>query len=162
MKMTKSAFARHRKCNPSFISKLLKRKIIEADEVGLIDVEEADRKIAVSRARADSPVPRLDVKSEDGARILAARARSEEHKAGILELEHGRLAGTLVLASEVRAAAGSSARQARNAMLAIPDRLAPLLAAESDQFRVHALLRDEITRALHALADSMEPQGDPK
>jgi hypothetical protein len=49
--------------------------------------------------------------------------------------------------------AADTARKTRDALLAVPDRIAALLAAETDPARVHAVLSNELKQALHGIAD---------
>jgi hypothetical protein len=81
-----------------------------------------------------------------------SRAKREFHMAALAELDHSERSGTLVNAEEVRRSAFKLARQARDGMLNIADRVAADLAAETDAFKVHARLTKEIREALSALA----------
>lgn len=67
-----------------------------------------------------------------------------------LKLEE--LRGKLASRADVETAAFERARAVRDAMLSIPDRISPLLAAESDEHAVNELLRAEIEAALSALS----------
>lgn|SRR5574340_74403 len=51
-------------------------------------------------------------------------------------------------------------RTCRDTMLSIPDRLAGILAAEGDQFKVHAALSQEIHRALTDFANGTQKYPD--
>ena len=59
----------------------------------------------------------------------------------------------LVSGEEVQVAAFNKFRQFRDAMINLPDRLAAMLAAESVETTVHALLTTEIRKALNDFAD---------
>jgi hypothetical protein len=60
----------------------------------------------------------------------------------------------LVSSDEVQVAAFNRFRQFRDGMLNIPDRLAAVLAAESQPRRVHELLTTEIRKALLEFGDA--------
>lgn len=45
-------------------------------------------------------------------------------------------------------------RRARDTLLGVPDRLAPILAGETDQTVIHRLLTEEITRGLSELTSA--------
>lgn len=62
-------------------------------------------------------------------------------------------AGKLVAVDGVRSAAALVGRRVRDSLLTIPDKLAPVIAAETDQARCWSLLDAEIRSALTALAD---------
>ena len=59
----------------------------------------------------------------------------------------------LVSGEEVQVAAFNKFRQFRDAMINLPDRLAAMLAAETVEATVHALLTVEIRKALNDFAD---------
>jgi hypothetical protein len=61
-------------------------------------------------------------------------------------------AGELVRVDEVRAEASRLALLVRDSLLNLPDRLAPVVAAESDPAAVHRLLDSELRRVLTSLA----------
>lgn len=63
-------------------------------------------------------------------------------------------AGKLVAVDGVRSAAALVGRRVRDSLLTIPDKVAPVIAAETDQARCWKLLDAEIRSALTALADS--------
>ena len=80
-----------------------------------------------------------------------ARAQHERFKARLAELELDTREAKLVNADDVKRESFKAARQVRDAMLNIPDRVAGELAAESNQFKVHQRLVKEIRRALEEL-----------
>lgn len=91
--------------------------------------------------------------ADDGGETFSnARVRKERAAADLLELERAELTGRLVDAEEVRRAAFALARQAMDNMLAIPDRVSAMLAAESDPARTHDLLTLELRRVCDVLA----------
>ena len=81
-----------------------------------------------------------------------SRAKREFHMAALAEMDVKEREGNLVNADQVRESAFKLARQTRDAMLNIPDRVSADLAAETDAFKVHARLTKEIREALSALA----------
>ena len=83
--------------------------------------------------------------------ISAAQLRKETALAGLRELELARKTGALVEKSKVEAQAFRTGRKVRNSLLGLPDRLAGVLASESDQRKTHALLTKEIHQTLEAL-----------
>jgi phage terminase Nu1 subunit (DNA packaging protein) len=62
--------------------------------------------------------------------------------------------GELVLAADVRQEASRLARQVRDLLLIIPNRLAAKLAGMTDQDQVRSELQGEIESALRGLADA--------
>ena len=80
-----------------------------------------------------------------------ARAQHERFKSRLAELELATIEGKLVNSDEVKRESFRTARQVRDSLLNLPDRLAAELAAETNQFKVHQRLVKEIRRALEEL-----------
>ncbi len=77
-----------------------------------------------------------------------ARAIREALNARLTKLEYDERIGDLVRAADVRKEAFEVGRTFRDRMLAVPGRVAALVAAEADVRKVEAKLADEIRRAL--------------
>lgn len=84
----------------------------------------------------------------ESADFNASRAKRESYNAELARLEYEEKQATLVDAEAVKKAAFATARQVRDGMLNIPDRLAAELAAMTDQFEIHRRLTAEIKTAL--------------
>lgn len=88
-----------------------------------------------------------------GSTLNKARAARETYEARISELKYKKMKGESVDAAEVKSMFATAARRVRDSALAIPDRIASVLAAEEDPDRVHRLLTEELEQALTTLAD---------
>lgn len=98
----------------------------------------------------------------DGARPLSEpetlsgysvdRARREKYEADLAQMKLLELQGDLVRVVEVRAEMGKAIGQLRMNALQLAARLSPLLAAESDQGKVHAMIDAEIRTLLSSVA----------
>jgi len=88
--------------------------------------------------------------------LLKTRIKSEVERARLLEIKAKVEAGKYVDADEVRVTAFNRARIARDALLSIPDRLAAVLAAETETARVHTIIAAEMRQALEALTGGPE------
>lgn len=101
---------------------------------------------------------------EDGdtaaASYAKSRAKREAYAAELARLEVQEKLGTLVDADEVKRAAFSTARQIRDGLLNMPDRLAAELAAMTDQFEIHRVLTEEIRRVLTDSALKLGEEND--
>ena len=75
-----------------------------------------------------------------------------KYEALLRQQEYEIKSGIYILAEEVKTAAFNKARIIRDTLLNIPDRIASILASESDQDKVYQLLSDEIKLALDELA----------
>lgn len=84
-----------------------------------------------------------------------ARAARERADAALAQLELAEKLGQLVSADAVTRAAFEAARSTRDALLSIPDRVAALLAAESDAANIHSILTTELRQALHGITDRL-------
>lgn len=172
--MTVRAYARHRGITHPAVLRAIEDGRIRKRPDGKIDSAEADRLWELRtdptkplnsvtgnphhrRAKGGPPMPMGARGSagggNDGAndRLLssyaAARAIRESYQAKREKLAYERDVGKLVDADEVRAATFKAARSARDRMLGIPARLAPVLAAVSDPAEVQRLLEEAITQA---------------
>lgn len=82
-----------------------------------------------------------------------ARAKREEAQAQLAELELEHRRGELLRVKEVRAAAYTTARQARDQLIALPDRVSAILAGVADPTEIHRILEDEIDRICKELSN---------
>jgi hypothetical protein len=67
-------------------------------------------------------------------------------------LELDQKTGRLVDAEQIKIAAFNKGRAVRDAILNIPDRISPILAAESDQITIGQIMTTELKQALEGLA----------
>lgn len=88
--------------------------------------------------------------------LQLARAKREHHEANIAELRERQKAGELVELQQVQMAYTTLAAQLRAALERLPDKLAPRLAAESDEHAVHVLLMTGLDTALMDMAKTAE------
>lgn len=128
---------------------------------------------AVAQSRAEVP-PRIEVRGQPvfgGADTFAgefpdvsglgedrdeARTRREIAEANIAEMAEAKLRRELIRVSSVQAQLSTDYATTRDAMLQIPARMAPLLAAEQDPAKVQNLLHAEIHQALVQLAGASD------
>jgi anion-transporting ArsA/GET3 family ATPase len=85
-----------------------------------------------------------------------ARTRREIAEANMAEMEEARHRRELIRVSAVQAQLATDYATTRDAMLQIPARMAPLLAAEEDPAAVQTLLHAEIHQALMTLAGAAD------
>jgi hypothetical protein len=94
-----------------------------------------------------------------GSQLNRAKAARETYEARIAELRYRKMKDELVDADEVKRQFASASRRVRDSLLAVPDRIASVLAAEGDPVRVHQMLLGEIEQSLNALADHAGADG---
>jgi phage terminase Nu1 subunit (DNA packaging protein) len=85
-----------------------------------------------------------------------ARTRREIADANVAEMEEARMRRDLILVSAVKALMSVDFATTRDALLQIPARMGPILAAESDTAKVQNLLHAEIHQALLDLAGASD------
>jgi hypothetical protein len=83
-----------------------------------------------------------------------ARAARELYQAQLAKLDLDRQRGILVRADEVKLGAFNMARRARDQLIALPERVAALLAATQDAGEVQRILEEEMERVCQEIADA--------
>lgn len=172
--MTQAEYARHRGCSRVAVGKAVKAGRISLVN-GLVDPAVADIQWrANSRARAAQQQPgqlpldaagpgeRVQSEPDDAPRgddYMVSRTRRETAEAELAELKLAEQHGQLIRVDAVKAAVASVFSAARDALLQIPARLGPQLAAESDASKAQTLLHAEIHQALQLLAGAAERAG---
>lgn len=113
---------------------------------------------APAKPPAPLDVPELDAEGgvviHDSMTLNEAKTAQAIYAARQARLEYEASVGKLVDAGEVKARAFRMARSARDSLLTLPDRLAPVLASETDVQAVHRLLLEDIERVCQRLADA--------
>lgn len=84
--------------------------------------------------------------------VASEKARLTRAQADQAELNLAAARGELVRADEVRKTAFELARAARDALLGVPDRVAPILAGLTDEFEVNRVLKEEIVLVCRTLS----------
>src|SRR5581483_2205690 len=153
--MSQSAYAKHRGVALFAVQKAIKSGRISTLTNGQIDSEAADEEWARNTREYAPAVTQHDDDAGFGAsQYSKARAIREHFQARLAKLEFEERTGKLVSADEVRVAAFNQFRQFRDHMLNLPDRLAAMLAAESEPATCYEILTTEIRKALNEFADS--------
>jgi len=166
------AYARHRGVSLKAVQKAIEAGRIRTTPDGKIDTERADAEwerntspqqrvvpapVRKSPAVAPRPAaelpPRTDFSGAGSLDYAKARAIREQYLARLAKIEFEERSGKLISRDEVQVAAFNKFRTFRDGMLNIPDRVAAMLAAESDSHKVHEILTTEIRKALLEFAD---------
>lgn len=91
-------------------------------------------------------------RGRSGPSYTTSRAIREAYMARLAKLEFEEKAGKLVNADEVRLAIFNAARAARDILMGLPHRVAPLILGITDQHEAIRILTDEMRRAAAELA----------
>ena len=83
-----------------------------------------------------------------------ARTQEKNLKIELLELDVALKKGEMVLTKDVEVAAFNAAREIRDRMLNIPDRVAAIIAAETDEVTIRNMLTGHIEGELQAVSDN--------
>ena len=155
---TRSEYAAHINVRPSYVTKLGKQgRLVLVD--GMVDFDATDAKVrsTADRGRAANGANSGGASSAAAGAVndLFRKAQTQEraYSARLLELKYRRESGELVAISEVRAAYARRISTLRDAMMQIPSRLAAVLAAETDEVKVHDLLEDELHLVLARVSE---------
>ena len=96
--------------------------------------------------------PRDDPDAREDSPLWQAKTRTETLREQLLQLELAERRAELVKVADIEAAYAAKLTGGREAFRTIADRLAPILAAESDAIKVHTMLMREIDNALRILS----------
>jgi len=130
---------------------------------GRIDSEIADREWQENTRLRTSGIStgKLETNNgsvQGGSQYAQARAEREHYAALLAKLKYEERAGRLVRRDQVEDAAFKTFRDFRDGMLNLPDRLASILAAETDPAEIHQILSVEIRTSLNDFADQPSVQ----
>src|SRR6185436_10497658 len=147
-------YAAHRRVSHTAVQKAIKQGRIKTAPDGKIDVAQADRDWDRNTSPVNVPkrAARVDGGAAGGSSYAQSRAVRELYLARLAKIEFEERSGKLVSRDEVTVAAFTKARTVRDNLLNIPDRVAAVLAAETDPVRAHQILTDEIRKALIELS----------
>jgi hypothetical protein len=160
-------YAAHAGISKQAASKQLKR--VGIDYMQEFDFADADRRRTAARSADRIPFAKpvyddrqpdqssnpLDDEDEGGEFVFSKnQAKREHYKAEIARLEYEERIKKLVRVDLVEAEWFRLARLIRDAVLNVPARVAGILAAESDQHKVHGILEKELRQALESLVAS--------
>ncbi len=177
--MSYRAYARHRGVSPEAVSKAVKTGRITLGQDGKIDPKRADLEWEANtdpskplnsvsgnpkhRKPLGSPkIPGGDVEAAGSALpggippYLQSRSIREAYLARLSKLEYEEKTGKLVNIDAVRVVGFNAARQARDKLMNMPDRLAPLLAGMDDSHEIHRLLSAEIRLLCEELSNDAQ------
>lgn len=108
----------------------------------------------LARPAAETPEP-------TGPSYAKSRAVREAYQARLAKLDYEARAAKLLPADTVRVTMFNVARKARDMLMALPDRIAPLVVGNPDAHEVHRLLTDEVRRVCAEIASAKPPEHTP-
>jgi hypothetical protein len=173
------AYARMRGCSLTAVQKAIASKRITTLQDGTIDPERANQEWAKNtfagqtigrRPTAPAPprggsaqppvIPQAgEVSSDPVAAYLRARAVNETFKAKVSQLEYEERTGKLILAVRASEYAATFSAIVKDGLMAMPDRLAPMLAAVDDEKAIHRMLAAEVSVLLRKVSKAVADAG---
>ncbi len=148
--VTQAEYARRRGVAASVVCKAVKAGRLELVD-GKVDVRTADKQWQ-ERTDADQQARGNGNRKTRGDGYYAAKTAREGYQAKQAQLDYEQRLGELVRRVDVEKAAFQKGRVLRDRFLSLPDRMAPIMAAESDANVCHAKMRAEILSILRELA----------
>ena len=157
--LSQRAYARHRGVAVSAVQKAIETGRISTQPDGRVDSEQADIEWEQNTTRHAPPVTKRGQEDDDvsifgASQYTKARAVREHYQARLAKLEFEEKTAKLIAADEVKVPAFNLFRRYRDHLLNIPDRLAAILAAESESAKCYEILAGEIRKALNEFADA--------
>jgi hypothetical protein len=163
------AYARMRGCSLTAVQKAIASKRITTLPDGTIDTERANQDWekntfagqTIHKAQtAPSPVHESPVGSGDPVTAyLRARAVKESFAARTAQLEYEERAGKLIPAARAAEYAATFSSIVKDGLMAMPDRLSPMLAAVDDEKAIHRMLVAEVSAALRKVSKAVADAG---
>ncbi len=151
--MSQTAYSRHRGVAVRAVQKAIEAGRITTLSTGQIDSDRADEEWE-QNTRGYTTMTSDDEGGFGASQYAKARAVREHYQARLAKLEFEQRTGKLVSVDEVRVAAFNKFRQFRDHILNIPDRVAAMVAAETEAAKCYEILAIEIRKALNEPADS--------
>jgi len=160
--MDAKAYAEHRKVSAPMVTKYLQQGMIpSAKRIGrkwIIDAELADKDLEKTlnpnEKKAKQKTTKLDLRSGHQTplpSLAANRAIREMYAARITKLEFEERSKKLVPVDELKLELAKLHLVVRDNLRTIPDRIAPLVAAETDKGKIHSIILQEIRQCLEGL-----------
>lgn len=161
--VTQSEFSRRMGWSPPNTSKYVSRGIIELEN-GLLNFEKSKKAIEekTTRVKTQKAKDEIGIPDENSNDISFNRIKTlhESLRAKRTKLELEMLEGKLVDAELVKRITFDKARLTRDTFMSIADRLAPLLANESDTSKVYNIINDEVTFCLNRIDGKSQSFGN--
>ena len=158
--MDAKEYAKHRNVSGAMVTKYLQQGMIPSairkGRKWVIDAEQADKDLQERLQVPDSKpnVQKLNLATghqQSLPSLAANRAIREMYAARITKLEFEERSKKLVPLDELKLQLAKLHLVVRDNLRTIPDRIAPIVAAETDQAKIHSIILQEIRQCLEGL-----------
>jgi len=165
------AYARMRGCSLTAVQKAISSKRITTLPDGTIDADRANQDWAKNTfagqtihkpSTSDRVPPMHESPAASGDPVTAylrARAVKESFAARTAQLEYEERAGKLIPAARAAEYAATFSSIVKDGLMAMPDRLSPMLAAVDDEKAIHRMLVAEVSAALRKVSKAVADAG---
>jgi len=158
-----------RGCSLTAVQKAIASKRITTLPDGTIDAERANQEWekntfagqTIHKAQTTAP-PMHESPAASGDPVTAylrARAVKESFAARTAQLEYEERAGKLIPAARAAEYAATFSSIVKDGLMAMPDRLSPMLAAVDDEKAIHRMLVAEVSAALRKVSKAVADAG---
>ena len=157
-KMTQAEFARHRGVSRATVTEYKQKGLLVMND-GLVDVAQSESKLTshLDQTRGGKRIS-APAQAAPGNQFMDAKTREMQAKATREEIKALKEMGEAADVSDLHINAFTIARDTVESLISIPDRIASLLAVESDPARIHEMLSEEIRNTCNQVADKVEKQ----
>lgn len=168
-KMTRKDFAQLNGWSPSYVTKLSQAgRLVFTDNNKLVLVKASLAKIKETadpnrddvaarhkKNRAKPTTKQTGKQKKVNASYSESRAVKEFYASETAKIEHEKLIGKLCDTASALHTGGEAGTIVRALLENLPDQLAPVLAVESEENKVHALMVEYVEQLLHDIADRL-------
>ncbi len=151
--VSQSEYARHRRKSRQYIGRLAKAGVLVMHG-GLVDVAASDSVLDDRPERITEPPPAPE--PQPGASYGQAKLADMVFRAKLRRLEFETRQGKLVEAEDVKTRWASILVELKERILAVPDKLAPEVAATTDERQVREVLKREMHALLNVLRSDVQ------
>jgi len=150
--MTQAEYAAARGWSKAYVTKLKQQGRLVMTDDGRVRTAESDKLIAETANGDGRGGPNQPAAENIGGSMQASRAVREKYLALTAKRDYEQSCGKLVEIDKVRAYVADAATTLRTRIESLPVMAGPLVAAESDEARCVALLREIVEQCLNELA----------
>ena len=147
--ITKTQFAKKHEFSKQYVSALLRNGVLQEENNGLLDEENADYALSLKRAMSQQA---RGNKNELQELFIRAKLQNEIEKGKLLKLETAEKEQSLIPVDNVKDTLFRKGRMIREAFINLPDRVASVLEMR-DARTIHITLTNEIRAILEELTD---------
>ncbi len=140
-------YAKHRGVTQPLVSQYIRSGRLR-DSVRKIGKDKYEIDFELADKEWDSHIKNSRGTEIKGPTYAQSRAIREAYTAQLSKLDYQERSGQVLLAGDVRREAFQQGRRIRDAILAIPDRYAALLAAETDEVKIKQFLDRELRKLM--------------